>query len=323
MKTERRHDLGTNELARWTAGWVEKIKPYSTLLVGGLVVLMGVAVVGSMMSAASETRQKAAWDAYAMAVNTSDMEMTNLLKVATEDAYGGTVMQEWASATWADRQLFLATQTCLIDRESSKERLRRILDVYEQLAESAESGQLRNRARYGLAQVYELLNRLEDARREYDLVQGDLEVFARDRADHLLSPGVKESYDWLSAAELPRRTLPNAPGTPGSRPAFEADLPNASGIPLNIGGKSLEEIFGGLNEGESEDRYGTDSPSEEKENLDDLFDETPSDDGASSGETDTPAEPATSDETTVPVETVESTETTESTETDTEDTNEL
>ncbi len=295
MKTERRHDLGTNELARWTAVWVEKIKPYSSLLTAVVVVLLGMAAVGSMWDSASESKQEAAWDAYALAVNSGDMEMTKMQRVANDDVHAGTEMQEWARATWADRQLFLATQTYLIDRESSQEKLRRIVPAYEQLAESTGDGQLRNRARFGLAQVYELQNKLEEARQQYDLVRGDLEPLARIRADHLLSPGVKESYEWLATAELPKSALQSAPGTPGSRPAFEADLPDASGASSDFGGQSLEEILGGLSTGESDDRYGTDSPPAEEENLDDLFGETPSEESAEPDESAEPGATATED----------------------------
>jgi hypothetical protein len=173
----------------------------------------------------------------------------------------------------------------LSDREAAQERLRRIVSVYEQLAESVGSSQLRNRARYGLAQVYELQNRLDDARRQFDLVQGDLEAIARVRADHLLAPGVKEIYDWLATAELPRRDLQGAPGTPGSRPEFEAELPDAS----SLGARSLEEIFGGSSERESDDRYETSDTPAEKESFEDVFGETPP------AETTTPPDTATED----------------------------
>ena len=290
MKTKQRQYLETNELARWAAVRIEKIKPYSTQLVGGVVILLGMAVVGTLWGSVSESQQEAAWDAYALAINTSDMEMLNLRRIATDDAHDGTAMQEWAFATWADRQLSLASQAYLIDRTVAQERMRRVVGIYEQLVETASDGQLRNRARYGLAQVYELQNRLDDARRQFDLVQGDLEAIARVRADHLLAPGVKEAYDWLATAELPRRALQDAPGTPGSKPAFEADLPDASSVPINVGTRSLEEIIGGPSAVDSQDRYETSStpagPAEE-ENFEDLFGD------ASPDETAAPVDSAT------------------------------
>lgn len=294
MKTERRHDLESNELARWTAAKIEKIKPYSTLLVSGVVVLLGTVVVGSMWNSVSESEQEAAWDAYALAVNSSELEILDKLwKIATDDTHAGTVMQEWAFAAWADRQLALASQAYLIDRTYAKELLLRVVSVYEQLAESAGDEQLRNRARYGLAQVYEMQNRLDDARRQYDLVQGDLEALARVRADHMLAPGVQEAYDWLATVELPRSALQGAPGTPGIMPPFEVDLPDASSVPLNLGTRSLEEIFGGPSAGEAEDRYETSGPPAEKESFEEIFGETPPVETATPGEatTEDPNEP--------------------------------
>jgi hypothetical protein len=296
MKTERRHDLGTNELAHWTAGWIERIKPYSSLLVTALIVLLGTAVVGSIWNSASQSQQERAWSAFAMAMNTSDFELKKVQQIASSDEYSGTDMQEWAFAAWADRQLSLASRSYLSNREASKERLQRIVGTYEQLAESSGDQQIRNRARYGLAQVYELQNRLEEARSQYDLVQGDYEAIARSRADHLMAPGMEETYNWLATAELPRRAFPDGPGTPGSRPAFEADFPDASKGPLDLGPKSLEEIFGTGDTDDSEDRYSTEGSAEEKERFEDLFEDEPTDGEAEAPESESPAETDTSTE---------------------------
>lgn len=292
MKTERRHNLETNELARVATVWVEKIKPYANLLTGGLVVLLGMAVASSIWGSISASRQKAAWDAYATAVNSSDMEMSKVQQIATAEAHDGTVMQEWAYVTWANRQLFLASQAYLIDREVAQERLRRAQEIFETLTQTVGDEQLRDRVHFGLAQVYELQNRLDDARHQYDLVLGDLEALARERADHLMDPEVQKTCEWLATAELPRRTLP---GAPGGRPEFEAELPDASSVPINLGGRSLEEIFGGMNEGESEDRYGEDSAPAEGESSADASGETPTDETAAQDDTGESDEPAAED----------------------------
>jgi hypothetical protein len=305
MKTERRHDLGTNDLARWTAVRIERIKPYTTLLVTALIVLLGMAAVGSVWNSNSESQQELAWSEFAMALNTDDFELKKMHQIASDDLYSGTDMQEWAFATWADQQLSLAAQTYLVDRDSSLERLQQIVGIYELLAESSGDQQLRNRARYGLAQVYELQNRLEEARSQYDLVKGDFELIARSRADHLLASEAEETYNWLAIAELPRRAIPGGPGIPGSRPAFEADYPDASDGLLDLGPKSLAEVFGTRDSDDAEDRYSTEDSTTEKESFDDLFDDEPDNGEAETSETD--AIP----ETQPPADTEASTETTE------------
>lgn len=287
MKTERRHDLETNELARWATVWVEKIKPYSNAIFAGVVVLLGVVAVGSMWGSSSEAEQEAAWDAYALAIHERDLDMNKMQQVAADPGIDGTVVQAWAFAVWADRQLFLASQGMLIDRESAQKRLESVEKVYSELTQVTGDDQLLNLAHYGLGQVYELQNRFDEAQDEYDQVGGAWEALARARADHLLAPGVKENFEWLATAQLPKRTLEGAPGTPGARPDFEADLPDASSVPLNVGPQSFEEIFGGSSDEKSEDRYGESGKSAEGETFEEMFgEEEPASEAASSDATD-------------------------------------
>jgi hypothetical protein len=275
MKTERRHDLETNELARRATVWIEKVKPYSTLLVGVAVVLLGVWVVSSVWGSITASEDEAAWDAYGLAITTSDLEMQNMQRLANDDQYKGTTMQEWAFAAWADRQLYLATRLYLTDRTDAQDRLRRIVGVYEQLAINAGDEQLRNRARFGLARVYELQDKLEKAGELYDQVQGDLQPLARLYADRLLTPEARETYAWLNTAKLPRRNLEGAPGTPGSRPDFDVELPNATTDPSEVNLKTLEDILGFPSDASADDRYDSKAePVTDAEKNDDETDDS-------------------------------------------------
>lgn len=268
MKTERRHDLETNELARRATVWIEKIKPYSTQLVGVAVVLLGLWVVSSVWGTITASEDEAAWDAYGLAITTSDLDMVQMQRLANSDLYQGTPMQEWAFAAWADRQLYLATRLYLVDRAAAKERLGRIVGVYEQLSTTAGDEQLRNRARFGLGRVYELQDKLGKAGEQYDQVKGDLQPLARMYADRLLTPEAKETYAWLDTAKLPKHNLEGAPGTPGSKPVFGAELPNASTDSSELNVKTLEDILGFSGYATDEDRYGDDEPAEEAEDSD-------------------------------------------------------
>ncbi len=269
MKTERRHDLETNELARRATVWIEKVKPYSTLLVGVAVVLLGVWVISSVWGSIAASEDEAAWDAYGLAISSDDLEMVKMQRLANDDLYQGTRMQEWAFAAWADRQLYLATRQYLLDRTDAQERLQRIVGVYEQLATNAGEEQLRNRARFGLARVYELQNKLEKSGALYDQVQGDLQLLARLYADRLLTPEAKETYAWLETAKLPRRELKGAPGTPGSKPVFDAELPDATTDPSKLNLKTLEDILGFPSNAPADDRYDSEAePATDAEDAD-------------------------------------------------------
>ncbi len=281
MKTERRHDLETNELARKVTRWIETIKPYSTQLVGGAVLVLGIAFMSSMWGSISQSKEQAAWDAYVLAFNFTggDIELMGLQKVANDEAYEGTAMQEWAYVTWADRQLILASHAYLIDRDSAQDRLRRVLGIYEQLASGAGDTNVMNRARFGLARVYEMQGKVEEARSQYALVEGELESIAADRATQLESESAQEAIAWLASAELPRRNLQNAPGVPGSRPEFNAPLPSASPPSSGLGTRSLQDVLGEFgDESAADDRYSSeDSSSEPAE--DSPADDSPADDG--------------------------------------------
>lgn len=263
MKTERRHDLETNELARRATVWIEKVKPYSAQIVGVVVVLLGLWVVATVWASISAIQDEEAWDAYGLALTSNDLEMLKMHQVANDEQYAGTTVQEWALAAWADRQLYIATRQYLMDRSAALERLQRIVGAYEQLAENADDDQVRNRATFGLARVYELQDKLDEAREQYDRVEGDLQPLARMYADRLLNPDAKETYAWLSTAELPRRSAAGGPGAPGDRPVFGAELPGATD-PTGLNLRTLEDILGFPADAPADDRYETDDKPDEE-----------------------------------------------------------
>jgi hypothetical protein len=256
MKTERRHELETNELARRATVWIEKVKPYSPQIVSVVVVLLVIWVFSSVWGSFSSSQNEAAWDAYSLALNSRDLEMQNMRRLADDPTYAGTAVQEWALAAWADRQLALATREYFIDRDAAIKRMQNTVGTYETLATSAGDEQIRNRARFGLGRINEIQDNLDQAREQYDQVQGDLQPLARTYADRTLSPEVIEVYAWLSTAELPRHDLSGGPGTPGSKPFFDAEPPDASDS-TGINLKTLEDILGISSDAPAEDRYGT------------------------------------------------------------------
>jgi len=270
MKTEHRQFLETNWLAARLAKWIEKIKPHTGLLVGGLVVFCGIVVVSSFWTTQSAAKHQAAWDEFAIARNTTDPEMMSLRRVADKEEYSGTPMREWAYVTWADRQVLLASSEYLINRESAQDRLRIVIGIYEELAEGVADAVIQNRARFGLARVFELQNKLEEAREQYSLVQGDLEPMATYRAEKLESPKVQEACAWLASAELPRRSFDGGAGESSSRPNFDASLPDVSLSDSSQDStvsdpRTLEEILGiEGEEASSEQRYTTDEDTEGK-----------------------------------------------------------
>lgn len=297
MKTERRHDLETNELAKYTAAGLEKAKPFGSQIFGAALAVFGLVILFYLWSSSQGSKEAAAWTDYALALGSGDNDLLDLQQVALDESHEGTKMQEWAFVTWADRQTAIATVEYLSNRESAQERLDNVSGIYEELVKGAADEQIVNRAHYGLGRVYEMQNRLEEAREQYDKVRGDYEVIARDRSDNLLKPEIQEACQWLASAELPKRT---PTGVVGDRPLFEADVPESSGFDArslnDILGFSGDEDSGGRydnEKSESADVEGADDTQEKPAELDEIFlEDEPAEQGEPQTETDAEAETA-------------------------------
>lgn len=257
MKTERRHNLETNTLAKGLNTWSEKLRPYTSALLAAIALLLLVYIGSSMWAAYRGTRERDAWDAYELAVFANDGELKQLQQAASNSDFDGTAMKEWAYVAWADRQLLQASHRYLVDRENANERLTAISAVYEQFAKDAEDPEVRNRARLGLARASEMQNRLDEAREHYGKVDGALRSIAEERIKELDAKEAQKVVQWLATAELPKPSPPGGPGTPGLRPGMDATPPetDAPGSPLDSA-DSLDKSIGGIDTGEKDDRYG-------------------------------------------------------------------
>ena len=250
MKSQHRHELETNWLAHNMAGWIERLKPHSTKLLTVVGIVVGLLLVVSISASVSVSKDKAAWEAYSLAMNTTDPELMQLQQVAEE--YPGTTMQEWAYATWADRQLLIASSRYLIDRDAVRNRLRNVQGIYESITQAG-NPQIRDRAHLGLARIYEMLDQLDKAQTEYALVAGDLAPMAKERSSQLEAAEVQQSCQWLATAALPKRAAANGSGLSGTKPPFEAISPAtgspATGSPATGRNdqslKSIEELLNG------------------------------------------------------------------------------
>jgi len=164
--------------------------------------------------------------------------------------------------------------------------------IYENLASGAVDFQVQNRARFGLARVYELQNKLDEARQQYLTVRGDLQPQASDRAKQLESEEVKKASSWLATAELPKRDLTGGQGATGARPNFDASLPVAQPSSDGISAESLEKLLGELNSDSpvEENRYDKKEEAAPADDQDDSASETETSTEEANTEQDSPKE---------------------------------
>jgi hypothetical protein len=217
------------------------------------------------------------------------------LAAETADA-AGSRMQEWGYISWADRQLRLAANDYLMNREAAKDRLTGVAAVYEQFAVEAEDPIVRSRAQLGRARVSEMENKVEAAREHYADVEGVMAPVAQARLKELEStPQIADTINWLATAELPKPPAPTGQGgLPGVQPDFDAPLPSSdpSADPFDPA-QSLEEILGAAG-GDDGERY------EEGAADDAAAGDGAEEDGATAesaeGASDAPAQPASEGE---------------------------
>lgn len=265
MKTERRHDLETNSLASKLNEWIETLKPHLSLIFVAIAVILAISAFGSMLTSSSSAKEQAAWDAYAQAQSAPDPEKQSLQELATSEDYIGTKMQEWAQLTWADHQLLLSSRSFLFDREASLRRLRNVIGIYNQLVSNASDAEIKDRAHFGRARVYELQNKLDKALTEYKSVVGDLSPIAEQRAKELESDTVKANCDWLATVDLPKPSQQTSQSS-DKKPTFDAALPEASDQQsgeLETGLTDMLKTLG--DESTPEDRYSAGSEATEAE----------------------------------------------------------
>jgi len=282
MKSEHRHELETNALAKWVADFISRFRDYgSTALM--CVAVLAVAILGyAYFSDSNSSRQSEAWndfnDAMIRAVSSrpSVQQSLEALKQSAE-AYPDTATQEWADVTWADGQVLMSSWDYVHNRPAAMEAVNKAMSTYQSLLQETDNPALVSRAHFGLGRVYELKNELDKARSEYAGVTGPLAEVAKQRAEQLGQPAVKESYEWLASAEAPRaRILGNTGLSPG-RPNFSEDsldLPAAKEGGEKVSPTAVEDLFKGIGTVESgTERYGTD----EKPADADTKDEKPAD----------------------------------------------
>jgi hypothetical protein len=267
MKSEERHRLETNVMAQRLSVWIDKLRPYATSVAGILLFVFIAMFAWSYLTGSSSAWQNQAWDAYNDAV-VSPMPNLELLRQSAEE-HPGTKMQQMADITWADGQVWMASRDFLYNKAAAMESLNRATSAYQGILQSSDDERLQNRARLGLARIYEMQDQLDKAREEYLKVTGGWANFAKERAKELGEQKTKDVCAWLATAEPPRRAVPSGPGTPGQQPMFSAgDMPLPGAAPLNGSqsggvdeGASLDSLLQGLDLGtepaNTPDRYGT------------------------------------------------------------------
>lgn len=252
MKTERRHELATNDLSDWLGNKIEELKPYSTAIWASVLGVLVLIAAGVYWSRKSEASLEQGWDRFFLA---RAEPTTEKLRDAADD-HPTSAPALWSRLGLADRELAKGVDLLFEDRAAAEEALKDAVDAYKYTVEHAPSGSLlAERATFGLGEAFESQNELDKAREQYAALEskwpgGAFSAQAQRRLTDLDKASTKAFYDWFAKQE-PKRKPPAKTSFPGAGPDFDINKleehPFKSQIDLDsktFGGKPKAGVAG-------------------------------------------------------------------------------
>jgi hypothetical protein len=262
MKSKRRHELQTNDLADRLGHVIERIRPYTTMI---LLVVVGIVVIlaaGYYLSTRQAAKQGLAWR-YFMAAGTDPQRDVSEQLAEVADDFEGTSAGLWASQTAGDLELARGVRMLFTDRALADTSLNQARNSFRDVTENADAKNypmLLRRARFGLAQVHEAMGELDKAKDFYGMVskEGDdaLASAAKKCIERLDSPETDSFYAWFAN----QKPVPPA-ATGGTSPPFGGllDSPGAGlgDLPDSSPGDFMSTDFGSSTDDTSADDSST------------------------------------------------------------------
>lgn len=226
MKSERRHDLAENSLAKWLGSRLEQTAPYQSSIYWVIVVVLVVICVSMLWNRYSTSSQSKAWSEYVSALNAQDETQFQALI----DNYPSGPIGVRARVSAGEMLLSNACDLVFTDREQALPKLEKALGYFlsaERLLFSP-TGELAQQVAYDLAQTYEMLSYLRtgqgDGEKAIEYYEKNAELWpgsvfyleASKRLELLRSPSGKRFTDYFA-------TIREIPGAATSPVDFQVD----------------------------------------------------------------------------------------------------
>ena len=154
MKSERRHDLSENNLAKWLASASKNIVPFKNQIYWTVIGILAVICIGFIWSNISRSGQSKAWGDYFAALDSEKLE--NLENLVNEYTSGEVAAR--IRLTSGEFLFFEACNEFHSDKDKTREKLEKALGYFLSAQEKAPSnGLLNEQVLYDLGRVYESL----------------------------------------------------------------------------------------------------------------------------------------------------------------------
>ncbi len=232
MKTARRHELETNELADRLGPYVDWCRSNLAIILAAVLGLL--VVIGGFFYFQGRAKQRAAaaWDEFFKAQSAND---TNRL-VGLVDQQPDTAAGLLAALYLADLDFVQGVSLMSTDRDQAEGRLNDAKNRYVHVRQAATDARIQERAVLGLARYYESMGLIDEAKREYrtvrDVPEGLYKTEAVRKLEMLEQPSFTAFADWYRK----QRPKPKPAGTGTfdqddlrAVPPDESTFPAASG----------------------------------------------------------------------------------------------
>ena len=231
MKSEHRHELQTNELAKLVEKAWAWVISYATPVVV-VICALSVSIAGyRYISTSSTISESGAWGEFASA--RTPEAYSDIAKLNYPDSSAA----DWALLVGAEMRLSVGIKVMFRDREKAVSDLEDSIDDFETLINNSHPV-IKERAIFGLACTQESLGNVAAARSEYEKLAAQeyenspyYEV-SKERAAHLKKDGPQDFYAWFSQ-QNPKPPEAPEPDDPGS--ALDLGLPFSTDLPFGTG----------------------------------------------------------------------------------------
>jgi len=233
MKSERRHELQTNELANWLARQYERHRGQMPTIAWGVLAVVAVGLAISLWTSKEQNSSVGAWEEFNSIGAVDPKARPKRLKELAE-RFPDSDVALWAKLDLADQLCFDGRTKLDVDREIATTYFREAQQTYAAVLQHPKAKpEMLRRAALAEGKCFEVIGEREKAIESYKSVakkfSGTMPELAKDaagRASDLEQSDAADFYKWLAKYQPPA-------AKPFSPPGFVPNFP-----PLDMGNES-------------------------------------------------------------------------------------